>query len=91
MASLSSPIFSRLVSALKNRKATVTVVESCCGGLINASIMAVPGSSAVYWGGSVAYNTRNAKPFLLNDEKLHDSLVSVKKDDDTKSMTEVER
>jgi len=76
MSSLSSAAFSRLVSALKRKKATCTVVESCCGGLINSSIMAIPGSSAVYWGGSVAYNTRNAKPLLLNDDKLHASLTA---------------
>lgn len=96
MSSISSVVFSRLVSALKNKKATCTVVESCCGGLINASIMAVPGSSSVYWGGSVAYNTRRAKPFLLNDDKLHDSLVaasSSKHHTETtiKSMSEAER
>lgn len=76
MSALSSAAFSRLVTALKRKRATITVVESCCGGLINSSIMAVPGSSAVYWGGSVAYNTRNAKPFLLNDETLHATLTA---------------
>ena len=75
MPSISSPHFQRLVKALKGHKATCTVIESCCGGVINSSILAQPGASAVYWGGSVSYNTRKAKPFLLNDEDLHQKLT----------------
>jgi NAD+ diphosphatase len=67
--------FSRLVKGLKEHGKTCTVVESCCGGLINSSIMAVPGSSAVYYGGSVAYNTKRAKKLLLDDSDLHGKLV----------------
>ena len=44
-------------------------------GLIQSSIQAVEGSSSVYYGGSVAYNTKRCKPILLNDEKLHASLT----------------
>lgn len=73
--SLTSASFRRLVSALKQAKATTTVVESCCGGLIQSSIMATPGSSAVYWGGTVSYNTRKARPLLLNDVNLHADLT----------------
>jgi NADH pyrophosphatase NudC (nudix superfamily)/nicotinamide mononucleotide (NMN) deamidase PncC len=83
MPSLTSPAFGRLVKALKQHKTTCTVVESCCGGLINASIMAQPGASAVYWGGSVAYNTKRAKPFLLNDDTLHQQLTKPFAEEDT--------
>jgi NAD+ diphosphatase len=38
--------------------------------------MAQPGASSVFYGGSVAYNTKKGKPLLLNDNELHDSLVS---------------
>lgn len=69
----SSPFY-RLVMGLKEQGKTCTVVESCCGGLINAGIMSVPGSSSVYFGGSVAYNTKRAKKFLLDDENLHQRL-----------------
>jgi NAD+ diphosphatase len=85
MSRITSPQFKRLVSALKHHKATCTVIESCCGGLINASLLAQPGASAVYWGGSVAYNTKNARPFLLNDADLHDKL-SVKIDQSEKNL-----
>ena len=54
--------FKAVVDALKARGKTTTVVESTAGGLISSSIMAVEGSSAVYQGGSVAYNTRRCQP-----------------------------
>ena len=73
---LTSQTFSRGVAALRARRQTVTVVESTTGGLINAAIMAVPGSSAVYIGGSVAYNTRRCRKLLLDDAKLHDALLA---------------
>jgi nicotinamide mononucleotide (NMN) deamidase PncC len=38
--------------------------------------MAVPGSSSVYSGGTVAYNTRNAKPLWVNNDDLHASLIA---------------
>ena len=66
--------FKAVVDALKARGKTTTVVESTAGGLISSSIMAVEGSSAVYQGGSVAYNTRKCQPVLLNDAELHASL-----------------
>lgn len=47
--------------------------------------MAVPGSSLVYYGGSVAYNTRKAKPLLLNNDELHASLTAPLVQDDAES------
>jgi len=67
--------FKAVVDALKARGKTTTVVESTTGGLISSSIMAVEGSSSVYYGGSVSYNTRKCQPVLLNDAALHASLV----------------
>ena len=40
---------------LKERKQTLAVAESSAGGLINASLVAVPGASAYYLGGTVIY------------------------------------
>lgn len=68
-------IFQRLVESLRAHAKTVTIVESSCGGLISASIMGIPGSSAVYPGGTVAYDTKSAKGLLLDDAKLHESLL----------------
>jgi PncC family amidohydrolase len=40
---------------LKERKQTLAVAESSAGGLINATLVAVPGASAYYLGGCVIY------------------------------------
>lgn len=76
MSAITSPAFRRLVQSLKRHKKTLTVVEQCCGGLIQTSIMAQPGASSVFVGGSVPYNTKKGKGLLLNDETLHQSLLS---------------
>lgn len=49
---------------LKERGQTVAVAESSAGGLISASLLAVPGASAYFLGGSVIY-TRVAQRALL--------------------------
>ena len=76
MSAITSPSFQRLVQTLKKHKKTVSVVEQCCGGLIQTSIMAQPGASRVYIGGCIPYNTSKTKPLLLNSTTLHQSLLS---------------
>ena len=49
----------RVASLLKRRKETIAVSESSTGGLITASLLAVPGASAWCLGGVVLY-TRQA-------------------------------
>ena len=49
---------------LKETEQTIAVSESSCGGLISASLVAVPGASAYYRGGAVVY-TRMAQQGLL--------------------------
>jgi nicotinamide-nucleotide amidase len=55
---------------LRERKHTVAVAESSAGGLISAALVAVPGASAFYLGGSVIY-TVNARQGLMGLEKQH--------------------
>jgi PncC family amidohydrolase len=50
---------------LKQRKETIAVAESSAGGLIAAALLAVPGASAYFVGGTVLY-TRTALTKLLN-------------------------
>lgn len=76
MSAITSPAFRRLIQSLKKHKKTLTVVEQCCGGLIQTSIMAQPGASSVFVGGSIPYNTKRGKGLLLNDNELHSSLVA---------------
>ena len=49
---------------LKARGETVAVAESSAGGLVAASLLAVPGASAYFLGGAVAY-TKQARAALL--------------------------
>ena len=80
MSALTSASFKKLVQTLKHSKKTCTVVEQCCGGTINASILAQPGASSVYLGGSVIYNTKKGgKSLLFNNESLYQSLTNVDK------------
>ncbi len=54
-----------IAASLKQRGETVAVAESSTGGLISASLLAVPGASAYYLGGTVVY-TIEARRALLN-------------------------
>ncbi|MFT6392004.1 MAG: nicotinamide mononucleotide (NMN) deamidase PncC, partial [Ilumatobacter sp.] len=49
---------------LKERGESVAVAEGSGGGLVSAALLAVPGASAYYLGGSVIY-TRNALDGML--------------------------
>ena len=54
----------RVAAKLKARGDTVAVAEGSCGGLISASLLAVPGASKYFVGGSVIY-TRTAKEAIF--------------------------
>jgi nicotinamide-nucleotide amidase len=56
---------------LMARKETVAVAESSAGGLISAALLAVPGASAYFLGGSVIYTQAARRALLqLPDERL---------------------
>src|SRR4029077_13722623 len=60
----------RVAALLKERKETIAVSEPSTGGLVTASLLAVPGASAYCLGGVVLY-TRQAWPPLRDfDESL---------------------
>ena len=50
---------------LKDRGQSLAVAESSCGGLLNATLVAVPGASAYYVGGAIIY-TRTSQLGLLS-------------------------
>lgn len=54
----------RCAALLKERGETVSVAEGSGGGLVSAALLAVPGASAYFLGGSVIY-TRNALDGML--------------------------
>ena len=57
-------IAERAGALLKARKDTIAIAESSIGGLVSAALLAVPGASAYFLGGSVVY-TRAAREALL--------------------------
>ena len=59
------PIAERIAARLIERKQTIAVAESSTGGLISASLLAVPGASAYFLGGAVVY-TRDARRLLMD-------------------------
>jgi|TARA_B100001971_G_C18235272_1_gene566683 PncC family amidohydrolase len=50
---------------LKSRRETIAIAESSAGGLIAASLLAVPGASSYFLGGAIIY-TREARKIFLN-------------------------
>jgi len=58
------PRAERLGALLISRKQTIAVSESSSGGLVAASLLAVPGASAYFVGGAVVY-TQRARAGLL--------------------------
>src|ERR1700738_5218674 len=59
------PIAEKMPAMLIERRQTVAVAESSTGGLIAASLLAVPGASAYFLGGAVVYN-RDARRVLMD-------------------------
>ena len=64
------PAAEKVAALLKQRKETIAVVESSAGGLISAALLAVPGASAYFLGGSVLYTRKAWHAFKDFDEKL---------------------
>ena len=58
-------IAEQVAAKLIARKQTIAVAESSTGGLISASLLAVPGASAYFLGGGVVY-TRDARRVLMD-------------------------
>jgi PncC family amidohydrolase len=58
------PLATRVADLLKQRRQTIAVAESSAGGLLAASLLAVPGASAYFLGGAVVY-TKPARSLLM--------------------------
>jgi len=58
------PLAETIAARLKARRESIAIAESSTGGLISAALLALPGASAYFLGGAVAY-TRQAKILML--------------------------
>ncbi len=58
------PLAEQIGKRLIAHKQTISIAESSAGGLISASLLAVPGASAYFLGGAVVY-TRLSRAALL--------------------------
>ncbi len=58
------PLAETIAQRLVARRETIAVAESSTGGLIAATLLAVPGASAYFLGGAVVY-TKSARAALL--------------------------
>ena len=58
------PLAETIAARLKARRESIVIAESSTGGMISAALLALPGASAYFLGGAVAY-TRQAKILLL--------------------------
>ena len=63
------PRAEKVARLLKERNETIAVAESSTGGLISASLLALPGASAYFLGGAVVY-TQAAREALLGVTEL---------------------
>ncbi|QOZ22916.1 CinA family protein [Bradyrhizobium sp. CCBAU 51753] len=61
LTSIAAQVAAKLIA----NKQTIAVAESSTGGLISASLLAVPGASAYFLGGGVIY-TRDARRALMD-------------------------
>jgi nicotinamide-nucleotide amidase len=64
------PTAARLGALLKQRGDTIAVVDSSSGGLIAASLLAVPGASAYFLGGAVIYTVSARRSFGITDNAM---------------------
>ncbi len=59
---------SEIARLLVERKQSVAVAESSCGGVVAAALLAVPGASAYFMGGCVIYTMRARRELLGIDK-----------------------
>jgi nicotinamide-nucleotide amidase len=65
------PIAEKIAARLRERNETLAVAESSAGGLISAALVAQPGASVFYVGGTVVYTLESRRTLLeIPDEAV---------------------
>lgn len=60
-----------IAALLKERGETISIAESSTGGLISASLLAIPGASTYFEGGGVVYTLESRRQLLgITDEQV---------------------
>lgn len=54
----------RIATLLRERRETVAIAEGSAGGLVSAALLAIPGASAYYLGGTVIYTPRAYRAWM---------------------------
>ena len=69
---ISSPTTKKIADLLIEANQSISVAESSTGGLIAASLLAVPGASAYFSGGAIIFTMRARRKLLqIDKEKLN--------------------
>ena len=69
-----SEIAAPVGALLKETGQSISVAESSCGGLMSAALVAIPGASAYYVGGSIIYTRVAQKGLLLVPDEAMEGL-----------------
>lgn len=69
-----------VIELLKEKNKTLATAESCTGGLLSKRLTDIPGSSKVYFGGIIAYNSKSKSELLGVDEKLMNDFGAVSRE-----------
>ncbi|HQD35669.1 MAG TPA: CinA family protein [Thermodesulfovibrio thiophilus] len=73
-----SNLATEIVKKLSEKNKTLSIAESCTGGLISSTITDVPGASKVFSGGVVVYATEMKKKILnINEEVFKYGVISL--------------
>lgn len=59
-----SDLAARAATLLRRRGETIGVAEGSCGGIVSASLLALPGASAYFVGGAVVYTAAASRSFF---------------------------
>jgi nicotinamide mononucleotide (NMN) deamidase PncC len=65
------PLAARIAGKLKARRERIAVADGATGGLLSASLLAIPGATKFYQGGGVVYSRKGRDVlFALPDEEF---------------------